>query len=701
MQLSNHRQARCLRAAAWHSPTRQNHSSAARLAESPSKDVPGPPRRNGNGGYRDKLLQRDFFLDVLNVSATRRDAKQYLARFKAPTETKPTKSAELQKVLKERQEQHNREQWQLHRTGVNLGGLYEPTRAIAQSPTFVQHTQQEQRFQENSEILHIALVSIRAPQSLEDHVLAGIALTIAQLVRLDMQIVVALNCTDNLNTTAGESSWDDYKRLYQEEGGRVVAALEEHNNAGARYVDAALSFDKDWAEKQTTAGVQGSVNVEIPKLIIDPLKRGAVPVIPALAHTPDFRAVPVSPEDVVLGLTRCLSGITMEKKQHRTSTIAAQESPDVQTSLDRIIMLDPLGGLPSAQREDRAHVFVNLEQEYDDIRNELRAAEGQDDENSDADSVLSSPSRQHIRNLNLLRDCLTLLPPETSALLITPEEAASSSEPSARNGELTGIATRRQKNVLIHNLLTNKPTISSSLPVARLSSPTHSPSAAMPQTPVASHPTLVKRGMPLSIVPNPRTQPWRPPQPGEQTISLEDHPDINFPRLLHLIEDSFRRPLDVQHYLARIRNRVAGVIIAGEYEGGAILTWEMPPSPSPSSRRTGPSGEPPRDHTRLVPYLDKFAVLQRSQGSSGVADIVFQAMVRSCFPSGVCWRSRQDNPVNKWYFERSKGIWKLHDSMWTMFWTTEGLVEDEVRWKDYVDVCRSIQASWADKKKPD
>jgi amino-acid N-acetyltransferase len=79
-----------------------------------------------------------------------------------------------------------------------------------------------------------------------------------------------------------------------------------------------------------------------------------------------------------------------------------------------------------------------------------------------------------------------------------------------------------------------------------------------------------------------------------------------------------------------------------------------------------------------------------------VADIVFNAMVRSCFPNGVCWRSRKNNPVNKWYFERSLGTWKLSDTNWTMFWTTPGLVEDSQKFRDYEAVCRSIQPSWAD-----
>ena len=171
-------------------------------------------------------------------------------------------------------------------------------------------------------------------------------------------------------------------------------------------------------------------------------------------------------------------------------------------------------------------------------------------------------------------------------------------------------------------------------------------------------------------------------------MSLEDDPRVDLKRLVYLIEDSFRRKLNVKHYLNRIQNRVAGIIVAGDYEGGAILTWEMPPGVN--------------DPNRLVPYLDKFAVLQTSQGSSGVADIVFQAMVRSCFPEGVCWRSRKDNPVNKWYLERASGTWKIPNSNWTMFWTGDDVAEGEQKWNDYVGVCSNIAASWAeDGKKPD
>jgi amino-acid N-acetyltransferase len=193
--------------------------------------------------------------------------------------------------------------------------------------------------------------------------------------------------------------------------------------------------------------------------------------------------------------------------------------------------------------------------------------------------------------------------------------------------------------------------------------------------------------MPLTIIPDPQTIPWAPNHHSESRLRLTD-PRIDFSRLVYLIDDSFNRKLDVEHYLDRVKDRIAGLIVAGEYEGGALFTWETPPGVSPSN------------FPRQIPYLDKFAVLKRSQGAGGVADIVFNAMVRDCFPKGVCWRSRRDNPVNRWYFERARGTWKLPGTNWTMFWTAEGVeAGDGERFKDYEAVCRGVEPSWADKKK--
>lgn len=565
---------------------------------------------------------------------------------------------------------------------------------------------------------------------MDDTILEGIVRTVSQLKRLGLSCVIVLDCGDS-----GVPTHEVPRAEVIFQADRLVTLLQNETSEGARRLQDIFVVDEVSKEINSTVPVRGSIEVHIKDLLLHPLLNGVTPVIPPVAHTASSQKIQdVDPDDVVLALTREFAGLNAPI----TSTLDSEgtlEQPrpiDRKTKsdfiLDRIILLDPLGGIPSTNRQKKSHVFVNLEQEFDDIRSELLHPErthkaqksqgaNRDIEGDERFSVFGASNpmskfsesqtntlqgesheelevhggtpeefRQHLKNLTLLKKTLALLPATSSALLTTPREAATLPV-EAQEDPTPGVGTRRVKNPLVFNLLTDKSLISSSLPIARLGTGlSKHQSAASTQSSLA---TLLKRGMPLTIIPDPREKSWEPPSPGDKPMSLED-PRIDFPRLLHLIEDSFGRPLDVDDYLNRIRNRIAGVIVAGEYEGGAILTWELPPDVpdegSEGSRR------------RMVPYLDKFAVLKRSQGAGGVADIVFSAMVRSCLPKGVCWRSRNDNPVNKWYFERSVGTWKLPESKWTMFWTTDDLTGDAQRWLDYESVCRSIQPSWADNK---
>jgi len=458
------------------------------------------------------------------------------------------------------------------------------------------------------------------------------------------------------------------------------------------------------------------------------LRRGVIPVIPAIGYTDVSQsAVPVKASNVILALTRELAGLQ--------PTSLPEEDPDIlrrrlqalrnEVSLDRLIILEPFGGIPTSDRANGYHVFLNMEQEFDAAKADLlgitriemdkRTVQNKNKEDVVSDLGMSNPfstfvetefgtfqtpsvsqtdaikqppppcSKYHLENLELVRRVLSMLPPSSSALLTTPDEAANSGKEPDTPFQAAGVGTRRQRNPLIHNLLTDKPVFSSSLPMGRIG-PTVSVtlnepvSAAMKVTST----TFAKHGMSVTIFPDPKISPWEPPLNDRPQLTLTD-PRIDLPRLVHLIDDSFNRKLDVKDYLNRVNDRIAGVIIAGEYEGGALLTWELPPGVT--------------DRSRMVPYLDKFAVLKRSQGSGGVADIVFKAMVKDCFPQGCVWRSRQNNPVNKWYFERSRGTWKLRDTGWTMFWTTPDITMDQQTFKDYEAVCRSIQPSWADNKK--
>ncbi|GAM90233.1 hypothetical protein ANO11243_082750 [Dothideomycetidae sp. 11243] len=603
-------------------------------------------KRRGRAYPQDQAAQREFFFDILNVSATRRDAKQYLSQFKHDSESPTTSPAPPAQPQQPPRAKFAR--------GINLGSLYAPTTAIGSSPVFHEQTTTEiSPSQSQIATMHAALVSIRSPEHINDKDLDGVALTLSQLVRLGMRIVLTFDCD------YAEQPIVQHKVRLEREADRLAKFVGHHNPAGARYLEGTIQ-----CSEESDSAVSGALNVSLPNLIVEPLKRNCVPIVPCLAYTTSCQATAARYSDVIAALTRSLAGI--ERGSSSENLI----------SLDRLIMIDSLGGIPSTERADGSHVFVNMEQEYDDIASQL----------SNSSEAPGGANSHHLTNLRTLKDCLAVLPPTSSALVISPEEAASSSRPAGGDTDPASIRTRRQKNPLIHNLLTNRPIISSSLPVARVwstnghrDSPTSSPSRS----------TLVKRGMPVTMIPDTRKGPWTTsPSGGTSDVTLDRHKQIQFSRLLELVEDSFRRKLDVPGYLRRVKDHVAGVIIAGEYEGGAILTWESPPGSD-------------NDSKRLVPYLDKFAVLQKAQGNAGVADIVFQCMVRTCFPQGVCWRSRSVNPVNKWYFERSIGTWKLPGGYWTMFWTTpnEELVLDKQKWSDYVAVCQGVMPTWADGKK--
>lgn len=620
---------------------------------------------------RSKLTDgKDLLFSVLSATTTKRDARSYIARFK-PSASKNEKPE--------------------HSTGKKVP-LAEPIR--------------------------VALVKLRAPQHLADSVIQGLAHTLSQLARLGLRCIIVLDCEEDLGHVAPTTWREDATR----EADRIVAALDKEANVTARRLDYALGVVRSRSGTSDVTPSQPRLYLQYSDLMLGMLENGTIPVIPAVGYTSDSQqAVPIPPDDIMLALTQHFANTPPgEPPSDVVQTPDAADSAAI--TIERVILLDPLGGLPSAVRHDKSHIFVNVAQEYSDVRQELLSANAEqtpdtaaieqknpnasfsllgasnpftsflDDEkpnhvltNEYTQASNTTPAtNRNVRNLDLLQQTLKLLPTSSSALLTTPLEAATLSTTEVAD---VGVLTRRPKNPLIFNLLTDKPIVSSSLPELRVSSSTDTTRIKAIQPNTA---TFFKLGMPLTVTPDPRVTIWHAPGSGHPALSLESI-GMDLARLVHLIEDSFGRPLDTEHYLNRIRGKLAGVIIAGDYEGGAILTWELPPGV--------PDDGNEESRQRMVPYLDKFAVLKRSQGSGGVADIVFSSMVRSCFPHGVCWRSRKDNPVNKWYFERSTGTWKLSDSNWTMFWTTTQLFKDKQRFHDYEGVCRSVPPSWADTRK--
>lgn len=644
-------------------------------------------------------MEKDLFLDVLESTATKREAKAYLSRFGSQkTGGHTSKPATLK-----------------HKdVGVNLGSLYLPVRAVEEDPVFSTTTKQSHFTRDIVQSLHVALVKIRAPQSIDELTLRGVGHTLSQLTQLGLSCVVVLDAKE-----AEGRGHRNGPELIAEQARRVVEVIGAYGGQGARQVDGVIGVFPVDPQEVSSVKIRSAIQVTHHELVLAPLRRGVVPVIAPIGfHSDTQRLVPVNADEVILALTREFAGLQAKMKAKNYIDEAAESNavPQRQISLDRIIILDALGGILSIDRAHGSHVFINLEQEHDSIRKVLMSFKSDPlsrpiARKGSSDSLkLSNPSRKtaanestavqsnvlretgadlqyssidiHIQNLELVKNALALLPPASSAFLTTPDAVANSESRPPLASQGPRVRTRRQRNPLIHNLLTDKPVFSSSLPSNRLRNSTLP--ASLPATPTSSA-TFFKRGMPVSIIPDPLVEAWTAPSILKPSIDMFD-PRIDLSRLVHLIDDSFNRRLDVPHYLNRIKGRIAGVIIAGEYEGGAILTWETPPGVSAKNRG------------QMVPYLDKFAVLKRSQGAGGVADIVFKAMVRDCFPNGMCWRSRKNNPVNKWYFERAKGTWKIPGTNWTMFWTTEGVeIGDEV-FSDYETVCRTVEPSWADKQ---
>ncbi|KAH7072568.1 mitochondrial amino-acid acetyltransferase [Paraphoma chrysanthemicola] len=691
----------------------QKHS-AKLLSTAAARTTPPHARKKSSSAKERQRAEREQLTRLLKESPGKRDARNFLKQFDAPK----SKAHDAKTISTEKQGRNDASHSSL-RTGVNLGNLYEPT-------VFTRDVLPEKPYdeEEKDESLHLALIKLRQPQMLDDRTLGGIALTLSQMAQLGLNTAVVLDC-DELTTAHPREVDPADEKIVREQAARFLAALEDYNEPGAVLVEHALGYSHRANDLPSTIQVRGGVEVRNNFLLYPPLDDGVIPVLLPYAYDSDLKKVAVEADDVLLALVREFAGISGQASAPATikpdpvsgNKIFEQiEKP----TMDRIIILDPLGGIPSSNRSDGAHVFVNLEAEYRDIKDELTLLSSVDKEQAEEYKSLSlgsgnpfsqfveqevaplpggsrpalqnSAPIRHLKNLDVLRRALKLLPSTSSGLILTPPEAATRAIPDDAR-------TSPAKNPLLHNILTDKPMVSSSLPT--------SPANRFLGSAAPNPATFLKRGVPLTMIPDPRISgSWRPPSASNPSIELAEDPRINFPKLEELINDSFRRKLHAKDYLARIRGRVAGIIIAGDYEGGAICTWETPSTLLGSDIPAHASDTP--DSPYWVPYLDKFAVLTSSQGSGGVSDIVWAALTRTCFPDGVVWRSRTSNPVNKWYQERSSGTWNLPGGQWTMFWTTDGVTdkwegrewglkeEEMTRWDAYVDVCSGIVPSWAD-----
>ncbi|KAK9449845.1 uncharacterized protein V1518DRAFT_414828 [Limtongia smithiae] len=593
-------------------PSRRQHSSV-NLSPYAEEDSPD----------KEFYESRELILSVLRSNATKRDAKAYLSTYGGPSSgvADVKRRSDFAKSL-------------LRSVSEAKSGF-----DIFDSVPI-----------EVKKQIRVAVVKIRGPESISNATLAQIGTTVARLAKLGLSPLIIVDPADEeaLNKIGFVNS-SEFKQLSSIIE-RMQAAVEKpplRQGTAAQTFSFIESLKPPTSVRSTAKAevfpslfsrshLQSVLKWTLPHLLLVAMTNGVVPVISPLVYVEeDAKYALASADDLVYEIV---------------NKITRADLPDLIT-IDKIIYIDPLGGIPSEERNSGAHVLVNLEQEFDNIMTELHTV------------TVVHPSlmpvihknQHHIANLKAFRKILSVSPPSTSGLITAPDVA--------------GLQSSR--NPLIYNLLTDRPVISSSLPV-------DGKRAASQRT------TLLRHGMPVMMLysdsgmhlPRQSSFPQRQVFNGIDVVEGEVR-EIDMNKLVNLIENSFDRELDVDHYLKRINGNIAAIIIAGDYEGGAIITWEALAS----------------DPTEKIAYLDKFAVLRKNQGSAGVADIVFKAMVAQLFPFEIIWRSRTQNPVNRWYFDRAKGFARLPGGYWTLFWTGSETRESEML-REYMHICSSIEPSF-------
>ncbi|KAI0778605.1 mitochondrial amino-acid acetyltransferase [Trametes elegans] len=498
-----------------------------------------------------------------------------------------------------------------------------------------------------------ALVKLQAPFT--NRQLESIARGMIYLEKLGLVSVIVVE-NDQLPKGDGRE-----RAALIEETMRVVSAL-ENQGARARPVLGAVvrlgpkPGDEDGAESRDYILPEAHTFPDDLVHIRSALRAGEIPVLPPLALDSFCRSVRVDANDVIAALVRGMG----EAAALDNSQVHGDESPsmfpdEIDLTPLRLMIITREGGVPSYARQGLPHLLINLTSEYSYIR-----------ETFDPRWRPSHPTA--LSNLELARTCLAFMPPSSSAVMVS----------------------HRSPSHLIGNLITNKPAVSSSLPHALL----QGNRKLTPHTP-----TLLRRGLPIRVV---------------RSVS-----EIDKGKMKALLEQSFRRTLDEDAFWARMERDLDFVIVAGDYAGAAVVTRE--PCAAGTPRAVAP-----------ITYLDKFAVLPSHQGD-GTVDFLWVALHDETFglglpfsanPNGgkagrgegrdLVWRSRADNPVNKWYFERSTG--HLRQGDWVLFWcdaevrlkTEEGrrasaglsyLEEwEQGRLATWCDVVMKIPSSWHPKK---
>ncbi|GAA5987541.1 hypothetical protein JCM5350_006032 [Sporobolomyces pararoseus] len=578
-------------------------------------------RGSGQSRQQEMEMQRDFILSVLEAQPSARDSRFYLKNFDpaaAPHRTKSTPPSDPTSESDKPAFPMNDQETPTTAFSSTLPTGFPPLSSTSPVSSLPSSTETKSSNNELADALlahpasrHTALVKVQGPFS--DRQMESIAEGMVYLKKLGLVSIIVMD-----NETWNEEE-DRIVATPEEERRRQVVALRERMKAetlrfskmleakggAARPLLEGVLCVKGAAFEDTLTPIastsQKPYDATQTDLFVDSLSgiRNAVRrgEIPVI---PPF-ALDQSCFSICVSANDALRAIShgladAERQAGLRYEADARLEHDVDLTPVRIMIINREGGIPSPAREGDPHLSINLESEFDYINQSF---------------IWQETHPTALSNLSLIRDCLADLPRTASAILVS----------------------HRSPRSLIANLITNKPA--------------HSPSLhhdLIPRRNIQHQPTIIRRGLPIRV--------------------MRSMDDIDEDKLTYVLEESFGKTLDRQPFYDRLRKDLDFCIVAGDYQAVAIVTNERDYS-------VGGGGEP-------IAYLDKFAVLPSLQGD-GTVDFLWGALRDESWGLGLLdalnpnvgglggqgiardlvWRSRSNNPVNKWYFDRSNGFFKI------------------------------------------
>jgi len=500
-------------------------------------------------------LRQDFILSILQASPSIRDSRSYLSSFAPPAPPKPTPI--LPDLFPE----------------AILSLQNEPTKPINSLVTSLLDPTPRRP----------ALVKIQGPFT--DTQLNSVARGMARLQKLGLVSVIVVDRDDLPATEPDDPAAAQRQRTVMlRDLERVMQFLSRHKAQARPILATVVRVEGDG---------EGEVHVEEEGLdhVRRVLTEGEIPVLLPVALDAGCRSRRISSDKVLLALTRAMSTPT---------TTSTSTSRQIDLTPMRLLIINREGGIPSYARSGLPHLSINLASEYSYINNTFLS-----------DWIESHPTA--LSNLALANSCLSLLPREASALIVS----------------------HRSSTALIANLITNKPVHSASLP--------HSLLTATDDRFTRDTPTLIRRGLPVRV--------------------LRSMNEVDQDKLTRLLEASFRRILNGKAFYDRLAKDLDFIIVIGDYVGAAVCTLEGPSSSHRSEKicyldkfavLPNHQGDGTVDFLWVALRDETYGLGLLDAANSSIGSLSGRGRGRD-----LVWRSRADNGVNKWYHERSSGFLHL------------------------------------------